>query len=388
MINSQELAVVLTGPYHGRLWIQKKELQGVPALKPGTLVDILSREGEYVTRGFLNRRTRISVRVLPNFLQTESLEDYFKRTLEKAIRLRLKDLELEKITDSFRLVHAEGDGLSGLIVDKLADWLVVQFFSVGMFKTREVIFKVLKAHFPASNLYFFAEKRVQKQESFDCFERKSPPSFWIRENGLHFEIDLSLKHKTGFYLDQRENRKKLTSFTKGKKVLDLFSFSGGFSLYAKGPGQAASVLAVEKDLAAIELLKRNASKNQLTVETQEGNLFDDGTWDNFSKDYSVIILDPPKQTRDASGIFDALRRYQYLNTQAMKLFHKEGLLVTCSCSGLIKESDFEKMLQRSAGLAGKAIKFLEITTQGSDHPCSVNFLESKYLKVFWVWVSP
>src|SRR5207248_3599288 len=168
--------------------------------------------------------------------------DFFARRLARAVALRRDWLKLDAVSDAYRLVHSEGDELSGLVVDRFGGTLVLEFFAAGMFRCREAIVAALTAHYPDSRLYWFAEEHVQKQESFDCRPPEPPPPTVIRDHGLRFRVAPGSKHKTGFFVDQRDNRKTLGDFCGGKRVLDLCCNSGGFSVYAKALGGAAEVV--------------------------------------------------------------------------------------------------------------------------------------------------
>src|SRR5882724_7852100 len=213
-------------------WVFQKMVEKPAArIPPGTVVDVVDRDGQWVGRGFYNGHSRITLRILtadPNELIDAA---FFARKLDRALALRRDWLRLETVTDSFRLAHAEADGLSGLIIDKFADIVVLEYFSAGMFRFRDTLRELLAVRFPGARFYWFAEEHVQKQESFDCREIDLPAATIIHEHGLKFRVAPGSKHKTGFFLDQRENRKFLSEFCRDRRMLDLCCNSGGFAVY-------------------------------------------------------------------------------------------------------------------------------------------------------------
>src|SRR5581483_1676133 len=222
----------------GHPWIfQKMVEKPSQRLAPGVVVDILDRDGAWVGRGFYNGHSRIALRLL-TVDQNEAIDaEFFARRLRQAVALRRNILKLDAVSDAYRLVHSEGDGLSGLVVDRFGATIVLEFFAAGMFRFRTVLQEVLATEFPDSRFYWFAEEHVQKQESFDCRTPEAPPPSVITEHGLRFRVAPGSKHKTGFFLDQRDNRKFLAGFCGGKRVLDLCCNTGGFAVYAKALGQ-------------------------------------------------------------------------------------------------------------------------------------------------------
>src|SRR5438552_9912852 len=203
-------------------WVFQKmvERPGV-RLPGGSVVDVLDRDGNFAGRGLYNGHSRIALRILTSDPAEPIDADFFARRLERAVTLRRQWLGLDAVTDAYRLVHSEGDGLSGLVVDRFGGTLVLEFFSAGMYRFRPVIQDALATHYPGARFYWFAEEHVQKQESFDCREPEPPPPGVITENGVRFRVAPGSKHKTGFFLDQRDNRKALADLCRDKRVLDL-----------------------------------------------------------------------------------------------------------------------------------------------------------------------
>ena len=215
-------------------WIFQKMVEKPTArLAPGSLVEIYDKDDVWVARGIYNGHSRITLRVLSGKADEPIDADFFRRKIDTAVKLRRELLRLDAVTDAYRLVHSEADGLSGLVVDRFANTVVVEFFSAGMYKQRELIVEALEQHYPGATFYWFAEEHVGKQESFDCRPPEIPPPSVITEHGLRFRVQPGSKHKTGFFVDQRDNRELLSTFCPGKRVLDLCCNSGGFSVYAK-----------------------------------------------------------------------------------------------------------------------------------------------------------
>src|SRR5262245_17819842 len=219
----------------------EKPAQRVP---PGSVVDIIDRDGQWAGRGFYNGHSRIALRVLTSERDEAVDAEFLRRRIGQAIALRRDQLGLDAVTDAYRLVHSEGDGLSGLVVDRFGSTLVLEFFSAGMFRLRDALREILAEHFPGCHFYWFAEEHIQKQESFDCRAPEPPPPGVITEHGVRFRVAPGSKHKTGFFLDQRDNRATLASFCKGKRVLDLCCNTGGFAVQAKARGDAAEVVGI------------------------------------------------------------------------------------------------------------------------------------------------
>lgn len=353
-------------------------------IPPGTVVEIHDRTGQWVARGFYNGHSRIGLRVLttdPN--ETIDLA-FFARKIDEALRLRRELLKLDEITDAYRLVHSEADGLSGLVVDRFADTIVVEFFSAGIFKQRNVIFETLRGQFPDCELYWFAEEHVGKQESFDCRPPEPPQPGTVHEHGLRFRVAPGSKHKTGFFVDQRDNRKFLAGHCAGKRVLDLCCNSGGFAIYAKAMGAAAEVTGVDLDEEAIELAKQNAKLNKADIRFLQADLF---TWlrdvlPNGAQ-FDVVILDPAKLTRDREAVHFALKKYCDMNRLAMQAVAPGGVLLTCSCTGLVSEADFLESIKRAAWQAGRQAQIFRVAGAGPDHPFLAHVPEGRYLKAVY-----
>jgi len=363
-------------------WIfQKMVEKPATRLPAGSVVDVLDRDGQWVGRGFYNGHSRIALRVLTADANEPIDAAFFAQRLGQCVGLRRDWLKLDDAGNAYRLVHSEGDGLSGLVVDRFGSLLVMEFFSAGMYRFRQAIQDALSAHYPDSRFYWFAEEHVQKQESFDCREPEPPAAEVITEHGVRFRVAPGTKHKTGFFLDQRDNRRFLASFCGGKRVLDLCCNTGGFAVYAKVLGGADEVVGVDLDEQALALAKQNANLNQARVRFVQADLFPwlRETMANGQR-FDVVVLDPAKQTRDREEIDYALRRYLDMNRLALQAVAPGGILLTCSCTGLVSESDFLETLRRAAWQAGRQIQVLRVGGAGPDHPFLLHVPEGRYLK--------
>jgi 23S rRNA (cytosine1962-C5)-methyltransferase len=350
-------------------------------LAPGTVVDILDRDDQWVGRGFYNGHSRIALRVLTTNPQESIDPAFFAARLGKAIALRRDILALDAVTEAYRLVHSEGDALSGLVVDRFGPSLVLEFFSAGMYRFRQEIQDSLATFFPDSRFYWFAEDHIQKQESFDCRAPEPLPPLTIREHNLRFRIAPGSKHKTGFFLDQRDNRKLLSSFCQGKRVLDLCCNSGGFAVYAKSLSGAEEVVGVDLDEEVLELARQNANLNQARIRFLQADLF---SWLRdiipLGQRFGVVVLDPSKQTRDREALDLAFKKYLDMNRLAIQAVEPGGIFLSCSCTGLVSEADFLDILRRAAWQAGRQLQIFHTAGAAPDHPFFIHVPEGRYLK--------
>ncbi len=357
-------------------------------LPGGTVVDIVDRDGQWVGRGFYNGHSRIALRVLTTAPDEPVDESFFSARLGRAVALRRKVLGLDAVTDAYRLVHSEGDELSGLVVDRFGPTVVLEFFSAGMFRFRDVIREVLAKQFPEARFYWFAEEHVQKQESFDCHPPEPPAAETITEHGLRFRVAPGSKHKTGFFLDQRDNRARLASFCKGARVLDLCCNTGGFAVHARAMGGADEVVGVDLDEEVISLAQANANLNQVRIRFVQSDLF---SWLRdilpSGQRFDVVVLDPSKQTRDREEVGWALKRYLDMNKLALQAVCPGGIFLTCSCTGLVSEEEFLETIRRAAWQASRTVQVLQVSGAAADHPFFLHVPEGRYLKAVFcrVW---
>lgn len=355
--------------------------------KPGSLVDIVDNTGRFAGRGFYNGHSRIALRVLSDDPELAIDATFFHQRIARAVALRRDLLGLDAVSNAWRVVHAEGDGLSGLIVDRYDDLIVVEFFSAGMYRYRQWVFDALAAQFPGCRFYAFAEEHVQKQESFDLRPPAPPEPVIVHEHGLRFLASPGTGHKTGFFADQRDNRAMLASLAGGARVLDLCCNAGGFAIHAKAGGGAGETVAIDLDEEILAIAKRNAQLNKAQVRWVQADIF---PWlrdaANNGERFDVVILDPAKLTRDRDQVIPALKKYLDMNKLAMGVLKPGGILLTCSCTGLVGEDQFLDMLRRAAFYAGRTAQVFKVSGAGGDHPFMAQVPESRYLKAVFARV--
>ena len=348
--------------------------------KPGSIVDVIGVEGDWIGRGFYNGHSRIAVRILETNPDIPVDAGWFSRKIAAAVALRRDVLKLDAVSDAWRVVHSEGDGISGLVVDRYADLLVVEFFSAGTFRHREWIYEALREQFPGCRFHSFADEHVQKQESFDYRGSVPADPAIITEYGVRFRADPAGAHKTGFFADQRENREWLSRQVTGKRVLDLCCNTGGFGVYAAARG-ASEVVGIDIDEDVIEIAKGNARLNDARIRFVQADIF---PWlrdaSNAGDTYDVVVLDPAKMTRDREQVIPALKKYLDMNRLALGVVKPGGLFATFSCTGLVSEDQFLDMLRRASFYSGRTIQVLRVAGAGADHPFLANVPESRYLK--------
>jgi 23S rRNA (cytosine1962-C5)-methyltransferase len=361
-------------------------IDGNPA--DGDVVDLLSEKGKFIARGIFNSRSRIRVR-LYTWDAAEMLDDVFwRKRLESAIDFR-RQLGYDDPQGAARLVFSEGDGLSGLIVDRYADFLSMQVTSMAMAVRLPQIVPMLIELTHARGVMLRTERGVSQAEGLELrdgvYWGDSPDaSLVITDGGLQYALDLNEGQKTGFYLDQRDNRLAAARYFRGRRVLDMFCYSGGFSMAASAFGGASEVLGVDSSQKAIALALANCERNHLTnVRFQAGDGFK--TMESLlasGERFGGVVLDPPKFARHRGTVEEALRAYHWLNRLGVGLLEPGGILVTCSCSGHVSREDFLYTLVGVAQQTGRPIQILEQRGPSPDHPFSVACLESEYLKCF------
>ncbi len=375
-------------PFYGRHpWVfagAVAEVQGDPA--DGDAVDLVSHAGNFVARGLYNSQSKIRVR-LYSWSPDVPLDDaFFRGRLEAAAQLRREVLGLDRPGHACRLVFSEGDFLSGLAIDRYADWFVVQFTALGMARRRDLIADWLVERYRPRGVYLRTERGIGKLEGLQLQDgplRGEPPEgpIPVEENGLRFLVQLAEGQKTGFYLDQRDNRRAVAELASGRRVLDAFCYTGGFGLYAARAG-ASAVLGVDVSEPALALARANAEANGLSNLT----FVRDDVFDRLDalvtagERFGLVVLDPPKFARDRHAIEEALRGYRRLQAQAIRLLEPDSILVTCCCSGLIDMAMLEDLLAQLAAEANREVQILQRRGQAADHPVAVTCLESSYLK--------
>ena len=362
-------------------------VDGDPA--PGATVDLLAPNGEFMARAAYSPSSQIRAR-LWTFDPSEPVDaDFFRRNIKRALAVRQTLFStLDSPLSALRLIHAESDGLPGLIADRYADTLVAQFLSVGAEFWRETIADILLEETGLQSIYERSDADVRELEGLAARvgSLRGPINhspLTIIENNLKFTVNLETGHKTGFYLDQRENRQRVRGLAEGRDVLDCFCYTGGFSVNALAGG-AKSVLSVDASADALSLCHENVALNHLPAEqhtTLEGDVFQLlRKFRDEARSFDLIILDPPKFAPTAAQADKAARGYKDINLLAFKLLRPGGILVTFSCSGGIDVALFQKIIASAALDAGVDAQILEHLFQGPDHPVALNFPEGAYLK--------
>jgi 23S rRNA (cytosine1962-C5)-methyltransferase len=376
-------------PFFGRHpWVLDTavlRVDGAPA--DGDVVDLATHDGTFVARGLWNSTSKLRVRLYAFEAATRLDAACWKSRIEAAVTLR-RSLGLDDRGGAARLVNSEGDDLSGLIVDRYGDWLSVQVTALAMAHRLEEICDALESCVaPRGILLRGAERGLAKLEGLhlpDRLVRGVAPAgpIFVLEHGLKFGVDLTEGQKTGFYLDQRDNRQAAARFARGRRVLDMFCYSGGFAVACAASGGARSVLAVDSSAKATALAKGNADLNgAANVSVETADAFEKLAALKAAGDrFDMVILDPPKFARSRASLDDAMRAYHRINRLAVDLLEPGGILVTNSCSGAVSREDFLVMLAGVAQRSGRTIQLLECRGAAADHPVSAGCLEGEYLK--------
>jgi 23S rRNA (cytosine1962-C5)-methyltransferase len=360
---------------------------GAAAPNHGDLVRVVDRHGVQLGYALWNGRSQISLRFLSR-QTTPPGPEFWRGRLSDAVALRTKVLDLEQETNAYRVVHAEGDGLSGLIVDRFDDVLSVEVFSLGIYQRIGPILALCAELLGTTHYRVGVDERVAMQEDFSgrpLASPRLPPRVTVQEHGIRYRIHFDGGHKTGFFCDQRDSRKEVAQYCAGRAVLDLCSYTGGFGLNALVRGKASEVTCVDLDEKAVALARENANANNVRLDLVHADAFGYARqMAQNAKSYGVVILDPPKLIIDRDEISAGKRKYFDLNVLAMRLIEKGGLLVTCSCSGLLGPQEFLALLGAAARNAEREAQLLALTGAAPDHPVAIDALEGAYLKVAWL----
>ncbi len=368
-------------------WVFESSIERVVGQpSPGDPVEVQTHDGQFIACGLFNPTSTIRVR-LYRWDHGPLDEDFWSSSIAASARLRHEILGLNAERAAYRLIFSEGDGLSGLTVDRYDRWLAAQFSSLALYSRRDVILRLLAQATGAEGIVVRTERGIALKEGLHAGEVTIVGSVpdepvAIEENGLGFRVDLRAGQKTGFYLDQRENRRAVAGYCRGKQVLDLYCFSGAFSLNALKHGGAALTLGVDSSAAAVELARSHAAQNGL-----EGAHFEQGDVLDVLKRlrsegrrFGMVICDPPKFARQVEDVEKALKGYLRLNLAALDVLEPDGILVSCSCSGLVGRELFADVIASVAEQSGRPIQILEQRGQAPDHPISASCLETEYLK--------
>ena len=363
-------------------------IKGEP--QPGDAVQLRTDRGEFIAWGLFNPDSNIVVRLYSWDEQVPLDEAFWSARLDAALSLRQDILGLTDPQGAARLVYSESDGLSGLIVDRYCDWLLVQFTSRALASRQELLVRLLQEKLQPRGIWLRTEKGIREAEGLTLSDGtltgNSPDRpLFITEHQVRYGVDIVEGQKTGFFLDQRDNRLLAARVLRGPKVLDLFCYSGGFALNIAKAGHAKDILGVDISETALTLARANAELNgvgqQIRFEKADAFKYVEQLVKQGER-FNSIILDPPKMARHRKSVPEAIRGYERLNRLAMMLLEPNGLLLTCSCSGHVDQMMFEEMLAAAGAGAGRSVQILERHGPAADHPTAVSCLENHYLKCY------
>lgn len=387
-------------------WVQLKYFSYNPAVFPrmlgaaspqavdGGLIHVYDKNGELFGGGFWNAASRTPLRVLAHGrdVLTEAALD---EAIRRSVAWRREQCRLDDSTNAYRVIHGDSDGIGGLIVDRYNDVLSLEVSTLGAWLRLPRWLPLMHELCGTSRHVIQVDEGIARMEGIRTQE--APPSAPVRlvrivENGVEFEVDFAQGHKTGFFCDQRDNRLKLSKLVEGKDILDLCCYSGGFSIMAKKLGGAASVTAVDLDEKAIAMANRNAHINGLEGKRRIDFVHADAfvfarQMVRNGRMFDVVLLDPPKFVQGRDEAYDeGIKKYTDLNMLGLQCVRPGGLLVTCSCSGLVTPGEFEKTVIKAAQRLGRKLQIVGMSGPGWDHPYLSTYLEGRYLKVLWAHV--
>jgi 23S rRNA (cytosine1962-C5)-methyltransferase len=380
----------------GHPWVYRKALQTVPRIPPGSIVD-LTEGGKFVARGYFDPLSPIAVRVLTRDAREVVDGAFFERRVGAAWELRQRLLDRTE-TDSFRVIHGEADGLPGVVADLYAGTAVLKLYSAGLTPARSLIVEALGRTIPG--LRGVLGRDEMGREEGDDEPGSGVRLLWgeepqdpvpILERGAHFGVDVRRGQKTGFFLDQRENRSLVRRLARGTSVLNCFSFTGGFSVNA-AMGGATRVFSVDQDAEAIALARENFVRNGLNPNAHDflaADVFELlASLRTEGRRFGMVILDPPAFAKSQRAVQAAIDGYASLNRQALDLVEPGGLLVTASCSARVSAEAFQGAVKEAGFKAGVDLTLVEERLQPPDHPIRLQFPEGRYLKLLVLRVSP
>ena len=374
----------------GGLWVFDNEIAKIDGeFENGDIVAVLDFDGYFMGYGFINTKSKITVRLLTRKKDDVVDEKFIEKRVRDAWNYRKDTID----TSSCRIIFGEADFLPGIVVDKFSDVLVVESLALGIDKLKPMILDCLKKVLAEDNItvrgvYERSDAKVRQNEGMERYKgfigREFDTKVEIVENGVHYYVDVRDGQKTGFFLDQKNNRKSVQRIVKDKTVLDCFTHTGSFALNA-GYAGAKEVLGVDASDLAVEQARENAQLNNLQdrVKFMTADVFDLlPKLEEEGKKYDVVILDPPAFTKSRSSIKNAVKGYREINLRGLKLVKDRGYLVTCSCSHFMDPELFAKTIKEAAHGAHKRLRQVEFRTQAPDHPILWAADESYYLKFY------
>lgn len=374
----------------GGMWIYDNEIDSIlGSYENGDIITVHDFDGYFMGYGFINTNSKITVRMLSRKKEHPITEDFLKQRVKDAWEYRKQTID----TACCRIIFGEADWLPGLVIDKFADVLVVESLALGIDKLKSLIIESLRDLLAADGIhirgiYERSDAKVREQEGMERYKGFIGDPFdtkvEIVENGVRFLVDVKDGQKTGFFLDQKNNRAAIHKFCKGKKVLDCFTHTGSFALNA-GIAGASSVLGVDVSALGIEQAKENARINRLEdrVNFVCADVFELlPKLEARGERFDVVILDPPAFTKSRQATKNAVKGYREINLRGLKLINDGGFLVTCSCSHFMTPELFAKTIREAANGAHKRLRQVEFRTQACDHPILWAADESYYLKFY------
>ncbi len=372
----------------GHLWIFSGALQQAPRwVEAGGLLDVKSSTGQFVARGYYNPQTDIAIRILTRDPEEAIDAEFLRRRVRSAVALR--QVFDPAVTNAYRLIQSEGDGLPGLIVDRYADVLVAQVHTLGMEQLWPLLLAPLLEETGAQGIVLRNDSQSRRREGLTVEEPvvvvgAVPEQVLIRENGVQFQVDPREGQKTGFFLDQRDKRAALQKYARGKRVLNCFSYTGGFSVYAALADLATHTTSVDVSVPAIEAARQHFLLNGLNSDKHEFMVADVFEYleaaHRREEQFDVVILDPPAFAKTQSARSQALKAYRRLNTLGMQVLRPGGILLSCSCSGVVGMDDLLGAISLSAQRLHHSVQLLESYTHSLDHPINLAMPETAYLK--------
>ena len=369
--------------------IDRIEFPGDDEPGAGACVQVRSHEGKFIGWGLLNPASNIRIRMYSWEESVSINRDLLAHRIRAACASRRSLIDLNAAGIARRIVFSEADELSGLVADWYDGYLLIQFTSLALYRFRDIIVELLQQELNPRGIWLRTEKGMRDAEELEAVDglvlgEEPPRPLFVREGELQFGVDVQQGQKTGFYLDQRLTRQAICRYTHEHRVLDAFCFSGSFGITAVTSGQATRSLGIDSSATALELARANADLNGVgdRCEFQQGDakvvlheLAEQG------RDFDTLILDPPRMARTRAGVDRALKGYQRLNRIGLRVLRPGGILVTCSCSGLVPRDLFHEVIADAARQSGRHIRILESLGQPDDHPVSAVCAETEYLKV-------
>lgn len=390
MKNAKQITITDQGAEYlrkGQMWMYANNIHKLPdGLENGEVVNIITNANEYLGTGFVSLLSHITVKILAKDNDINIDNEFFYQLLEKSCSKR-KEMMKENFNNC-RLVFGEADGLPGLVIDRYNDILVSQISSFGMEKTKDVIYQMILEILnddkqEITTIYERNDINIRKKEGLPLYKKPylgNKTKTIINENGIYLNVDVENGQKTGYFLDQKDNRLLLRRMVKGQRILDCFCHTGGFGLNGKYGG-ASKVVCVDLSPVAINKAKENARLNKLDIDFVVADVFE--YLDRCQRgEFDIIILDPPAFAKARKDVNKAYNGYKDINKRAMKLLDKGSYLISCSCSRYLEDELFKKMLSEAALAANVSFEIVSITYQSKDHPRSREIIESEYLKFY------